>query len=230
MASTALDYPPVLREGDRLTNTEFLRRWEAMPELKHAELIGGVVFMASPVGVAHGQWHARIIGWASAYCDGTEFCEAVAESTWVMASGDIPQPDAALRVLPEFGGQSKVARDLFHGAAELVAEVTGSSQSRDLGAKLDLYRRAGVREYLTILLNPERIVWRELVRGRYREIAPDADGLLRSRVFPGLWLDPKAVWDPRKPLRTAVERGLKSPEYAAFVKSLARTPTRRGRA
>ena len=36
---------PPLREGDRLTREEFLRRWEAMPDLKWAELIDGIVYM-----------------------------------------------------------------------------------------------------------------------------------------------------------------------------------------
>jgi Uma2 family endonuclease len=103
----------------------------------------------------------------------------------------------------------------------LIVEVNGSCAARDLGVKLELYRRAGVREYLTVLLQPNRIVWRELVDDRYEEIAPEPDGLLRSRVFPGLWLDPAAVWDPAQSLRTAVESGAASPEHAAFVRRLA---------
>jgi hypothetical protein len=45
--------------------------------------------------------------------------------------------------------------------------------------------------------------------------------LLKSRVFPGLWLDFDAVWNPSKSLRTAVEAGAKSPEHATFVRRLA---------
>ena len=40
---------PPLHDGDRLTSDEFIRRWEAMPDLKHAELIDGIVQMPSPV-------------------------------------------------------------------------------------------------------------------------------------------------------------------------------------
>jgi Uma2 family endonuclease len=46
-------------------------------------------------------------------------------------------------------------------------EVSGSTSSRDLGVKLELYRRTGVREYLTILLKPRQMIWRQLVRGRH---------------------------------------------------------------
>jgi Uma2 family endonuclease len=138
-----------------------------------------------------------------------------------MGPKDVLQPDIFLRILPEYGGQSCFEGEYAAGAPELIVEVSGSSLSRDLGVKLDLYRRAGVREYLTVLPRPRELVWRYLSRGRYREIVPDDDGLLRSRVFPGLWLDPAAVWNPKRSLRTAVEAGARSPEHAAFVRRLA---------
>lgn len=221
MSSAAISLPPVLREGDRLTAREFLRRWEAMPDLKHAELIDGIVFMPSPVSYSHGTSHAAFGAWVWLYADRTPGCETASEATWVMAPNNVPQPDASLRILPERGGQSHDTGDYVGGAPELIVEVSGSSSSRDLGVKLDLYRRSGVREYLTILLKPRQVIWRHLVRNRYKEVAPDEDGLLRSRVFPGLWLDPAAVWDAKRSVRTAVELGVQSPEHAAFVRRLA---------
>ena len=137
-----------------------------------------------------------------------------------MGENDVPQPDVALRILPEFGGQSLDKREYCAGAPELIVEISGSSSSRDLGIKLDLYRRAGVREYLTVLLKPRQVIWRQLVRGKYREMALSEDGLLRSLVFPGLWLNPAALWDSKLSLRTTVEQGVRSPEHAAFVKRL----------
>ena len=222
MSSAALRLPlPPLREGDRLTAVEFLRRWEAMPELKHAELIDGTVFMPSPVSRPHSTVHYSIGGWLWLYQELTPGCDGGSEGTWLMGGNNIPQPDVSLRILPECGGQSHDAGEYGAGAPELVVEVSGSSSSRDLGVKLDLYRGAGVREYLTVLLKPRQIVWRQLVRGRYREIEADEDGLLRSRIFPGLWLDPVAVWNPKRSLRTALESGARSPEHAAFVRRLA---------
>ena len=99
--------------------------------------------------------------------------------------------------------------------------MSGSSLSRDLGIKLDLYRRVGVREYVTVVLESRSVIWRQLLRGRYKEIQPDVDGFLKSAIFPGLWLDPDALKNPRKSFRTAVERGIKSTEHAAFVLKLA---------
>jgi Uma2 family endonuclease len=138
-----------------------------------------------------------------------------------MEKESVPQPDVYLRIVPEAGGQSSETGGYSAGAPELIVEISGSSLSRDLGAKLQLYQRTGVREYLTVILRTQQIIWRELSRGRYREIAPGEDGLLRSRVFPGLWLDPNAVFNPKKSLRKAVEQGIKSAEHAAFVRSLA---------
>jgi hypothetical protein len=54
---------PPLQNGDHLTRDEFMRRYEAMPELKKAELIEGVVFMGSPVSHEyHCEPHAVLIG------------------------------------------------------------------------------------------------------------------------------------------------------------------------
>ena len=220
--------PAALREGDRLTSAEFLRRWEAMPQLKHAELIDGVVYcMASPVSLSHGTAQRDMIIWLSDYMDATPGCESGLEATWVMGPANVPQPDVYLRIMPECGGQSGQTGDYGEGAPELIVEVSGSSLSRDLGAKMDLYRSVGVREYLSVLLRPRQVIWRQLVRGRYRETAPDEDRLLRSHAFPGLWLDPDAVWSKKKSIRKAVELGVNSPEHAAFVKRLASAARRR---
>jgi len=226
MANAAIATPPILREGDRLTSAEFLQRWEAMPDLKLAELIDGVVFMPSPVGLSHATVVSNINAWLWLYKDATPGCQSTSDATWVMGPTDVPQPDAVLRVLPEHGGHSGEAGGYGKGAPELIVEVSGSTLSRDLGIKLELYRKAGVREYITILLKPQRVIWRELSRGRYRDIDPSEDGLLRAHYFPGLWLDPQALWDPKQSLRPAIEQGIQTPGHAAFVRRLAK-PRRR---
>jgi Uma2 family endonuclease len=200
---------------------EFLRRWDAMPELKHAELIDGIVFMASPVLLSHGDYHLRFGFWLSFYADSTPGCRATVDTTTVLGEKNVPQPDLALRILPEHGGQTQVDGGYLSGAPELVVEVSGSTSSRDLGIKLNLYRRMGVREYITVLLRPRQVIWRQLVRSRYQELEPDEDGLLRSRVFPGLWLDPVSAWDLNRSMRPALEQGLQSPDHADFVRKIA---------
>ncbi len=133
-----------------------------------------------------------------------------------------PQPDALLMIEPERGGQARISEDdVVEGAPELVAEVSSSSVSFDLGKKLKVYRRNGVREYVVWRVRDRQIDWFVLRGGRYEPLAAGADGTLRSTVFPGLWLDPAALL--RGDLATVLavlQQGLNSPEHAEFAASL----------
>ena len=213
---------PQLLPGQRMTRDEFLCRWEELPELKNAELIDGIVYMASPVSNRHGASDTLIHGWLMVYAAATHGCQAGNNETWLMAESS-PQPDSHLRILPEHGGQSTIQGNYCAGAPELIVEVCASSATHDFGPKLALYQRAGVREYVTLSLEPKEVVWRDLVEGRYVPLAPGNDGTLRSRVFPGLWLDPEALLagDAARMLER-LRRGLESSEHAAFVERLKR--------
>jgi len=169
----------------------------------------------------HGDQHANMSGWLWFYAKHTPGCRVCADATWVMNSDAVPQPDIALRILPEYGGNTRSIGKYAGGAPELIVEVSDSSSSRDLGVKLELYQRSGVKEYLTILLKPKRVIWRQLTRGRYKEIQPQEDGVICSRVFPGLWLEPSEVWNLDLPGMPPLALGVKSPEHAAFVRKLA---------
>jgi len=194
-----------------------------MPEVKRAELIGGVVYMPSPVSVDHRSHDGLVTGWLSYYGARTPGCEGGSNGTWLMLE-DAPQPDADLRILPEYGGQSRVEGLYCAGAPELAAEVSLSSASYDLGPKMELYRAAGVREYVTVLVGESRITWYRLVDGKYIALQPGPDGLLRSVVFPGLWLDPAALL-ARNGARVfdVLDLGLRSPEHQDFVRALAKS-------
>ena len=212
-------------DGERLTRDEFLRRCEGFPHLKLAELLEGIVHISPPVPLAQGDRHAQICGWLGQYAAFTPGCKASTSVTWLMLE-DAPQPDCSLRILPDYGGQSTVDRDYGSGAPELAVEVALSSAARDLGPKLRLYRAAGVQEYITVLLQESRVTWRRLVSGDYRTVDPADDGILRSAVFPGLWLDPAALLGENVPrLLEILERGLSSPEHQQFVQALSRRTT-----
>lgn len=202
MAAPVLPLP--LREGDRLSREEFLRRWELLPDLKHAELIDGVVYLASPVSAKHQLSNLDFGAWLRFYAAHTPGCVAGADGTWLMGR-DAPQPDLAMTRSPKLEGE------LMSGAPELAIEITASSQRKDLGPKAEIYRRAGVREYITVLVHQQKLIWRELSGGAWREIEPDADGIHRSRVFPGLWLDAEAMWrGDFKAVLATLQRGLDS--------------------
>ena len=161
------------------------------------------------------------------YAGFTPGCQGGLNATWLMLE-DAPQPDCFLRILPEYGGQSGVERGLGKGAPELAAEVSQSSASYDLGPKLRLYRAAGVQEYIMVLLAESKVIWRRLVSGAYHTIEPGSDGLLRSVLFPGLWLDPVALLNKDVPRITEVlNQGLQSPEHHEFTQALAKRKTAR---
>ncbi len=214
---------PPLENGDRLTRAEFERRYAAMPHLKKAELIEGVVYMPSPVRYRqHGAPHALLIGWLVQYAAGTPGVGVSDNSTVRLDLDNEPQPDVLLLIDPTCGGQARFSPDDYiEGSPELVAEVASSSVSYDLHAKLHVYRRNGVREYIVWRVLEQTIDWFVLRAGQYERLPVEANGLLRSEVFPGLWLDPAAL--VRGDLATVlaiVQQGLGSPEHATFVAHL----------
>jgi Uma2 family endonuclease len=214
---------PPLENGDRLTRLEFERRYQAMPELRKAELIEGVVYMPSPVRLRHhGQPHSLVIGWLAAYKARTPGLILGDNSTVRMDLDNEPQPDVLLLVDPDRGGQARISEDDYvEGAPELVAEIAASSASYDVNAKRHVYRRNGVREYVVWRVRDEEIDWFVLREGKYEQLAKDVAGLYRSEVFPGLWLDPEAL--VREDLATVLDRlheGLSTPEHKALVERL----------
>jgi Uma2 family endonuclease len=213
--------PPGLVTGERLTVEEFLRRWEELPELKNAELIDGVVYVPSPVSLNHASLDFLIHWWLAHYAHATPGCKGGSNGTWLM-SGSAPQPDAYLRILPSHGGQSGNEGPLGAGAPELAVEICVTSTEIDFGPKLALYqtsRRAGVHH--------RRTIWaaNDLARAReWRLCCPNApaDGIGRSQVFPGLWLDLAAFWaDDGAKMLAVLNAGLASQDHRDFVAQLA---------
>lgn len=214
---------PPLENGDRLSRVEFERRYHAMPHLKKAELIEGIVYVPSPVRHRqHGQPHSYLMGWLVVYMASTPGVQVGDNSTVRLDLDNEPQPDGSLLIDPECGGQTRISEDGYlEGAPELVLEVASSSASYDLHAKRNVYRRSGVREYIVWRVLDEAIDWFVLRDGEYERLTPGDDGILRSDVFPGLWLDPTALL--RHDLTTVlgtVQQGVASPEHAAFVAAL----------
>jgi Uma2 family endonuclease len=211
-----------LVEGQRLDRATFHERYEAMPPGIKAELIGGVVFMPSPVGREHGERSADVIIWLGHYRRRTPGVQILDNSTAMLDDLGEPQPDVQVRILPEYGGQSRDEGKYVGGAPELVVEVARSTRYVDLGPKRADYERAGVREYVVVAFEPDEVIWHVLRDGQLVIVALGQDGLYRSEVFPGLWLDPVAlVTDNLDALIAGLDLGLNSPEHAAFVARLA---------
>lgn len=217
--------PPVprLENGDRLTRAEFERRYAAMPNVKKAELIEGVVYMPSPVRLTqHGKPHAQLATWLGYYVSKTPGLDDFADNATVRFDDvDEPQPDLLLRLPERAGGRSRVGPDGYlEGPPELVAEVAASSVSLDLHAKLRAYERHGVREYLVWRVEDEAVDWFVLREGRYQPAQAEA-GVHRSEGFAGLWLDVEALLKGELGRVLArVDEGVASPGHAAFVAGL----------
>jgi Uma2 family endonuclease len=211
---------PGLEQGDRLSRDEFERRYEQMPHVKKAELIEGIVYMPSSVRVRnHGLPDSLVHLWLGLYASETPSVECVGNTTVRLDLDNEPQPDLILFKLPEKGGQARIsADDYIEGPPELVVEIAGSSRAYDLHQKKGAYRRNGVREYIAWITGERRLIWWELRNGDYQEIIPQADGLLKSGVFPGLWLNvPALLSGDKKALVEALRLGLDSSEHRAFL-------------
>ena len=219
-----IDAVPPLRNGDHLTVPEFERRYWAMPEANKTELIEGIVIMPSPVSPIHGDAHAAMNELMRRYARATPGVGCFVNTSTKLDGNNEYQPDAFLRIKEGKQAGTKIGKDgLFDGAPEFVAEITLSSAAYDLHEKKDVYQRNQVREYLVWLALDSQILWFSLEKGEFVELKPTADETIRSHVFPGFWLDIKALLadDFEKVLRT-LDKGIKSPEHRAFVKHLAK--------
>jgi hypothetical protein len=103
---------PPLENGDRLSREEFERRYDAMPHLKKAELIEGIVYMGSPVSHRrHSRPHLNVMYWLGHYLSATPGLDGGDNGSIRLDPENMPQPDAFLMILPEFGGQARISED-----------------------------------------------------------------------------------------------------------------------
>jgi Uma2 family endonuclease len=218
---------PPLYNGDRLTQAEFHRRYEAYPKHVKAELIGGIVYMASPLRQPHGENHVDLSFLLNLYKLSTPGLALFDNTTVILGEESELQPDLSLRIVPAHGGQSGDTPERYiAGAPEFVAEVAHSSVAIDLHTKFGVYEQAGVREYLVLCLDEQEAQWFDFPNEA--TIEPNRQGVSKSLVFPGLWLDLPALLRRDMPQAIAVtQQGLASRPHAAFAKRLAAARKRR---
>lgn len=213
---------PPLENGDHLDQKTFHERYEAMPEHVRAELIGGIVYMRSPMKRRHGQYGPQVDRWLVEYHEATPGTEVLGGATNILGPESEPEPDACLIILPECGGQTwEDEKGYLNGAPELVGEISYATESIDLHTKKTDYEKARVREYLVVALHMNRVFWFVRRRGKFRDLEPGSDGIYRSECFPGLWLDPAALLrrDSKRVL-AVLRQGLASPKHAAVAAKL----------
>lgn len=214
---------PPLNPGDRLSRAEFERRYQAHPEIKKAELIEGVVHMESAVRFEqHGRPHSDLVTWLGVYRAATPGVLVGDNTTVRLDFENEVQPDALLRLEPAHGGRLHVTEDDYlEGPPELIVEIASSSAAYDLHIKRRVYARSGVQEYLAVQMYEQQVDWFVLREGVYETLTPDENGVLRSEVFPGLWLQPEAPWSgDLAAMLEVLQQGLASPEHVAFIERL----------
>jgi Uma2 family endonuclease len=217
------DVPP-LESGDHLSRREFHRRYEAMPDVKKAELLDGVVYMGSPVSIRrHASPHARAVGVLIHYVAKTPGVDVADNGTLQLDEENEVQPDAMV-FLPPGKGSLTIEGEYASGRPELIVEVASSSVAIDVHRKKRVYQRHGVQEYLVWRVRDSEIDLFRLHEGVYQQATLE-DGLLKIRQLPGLWLDPAALirGDLPKALE-AIDRGVASPEHAVFVEKIGPAP------
>ena len=217
-----------LENGDRLSRDEFERRYYTMPHVKKAELIEGVVYVASPLRFEpHAEPHGNLIVWLGNYKVVTPDVRLGDNPTVCLDMDNELQPDTVLLIDATAGGQSQLDEDGYiEGAPELVAEVAASSASIDMHDKKRVYRRNGVQEYIVWRVLENRLDWFSLEGGEYVSLEADEAGVIKSRQFPGLWLAVAALLsgDMVKVLAT-LQEGLNSPEHREFVQQFSLSST-----
>ncbi|MDR3637743.1 MAG: Uma2 family endonuclease [Isosphaeraceae bacterium] len=208
--------------GEHLDQPTFHERYEAMPPETRAELVGGIVYMPSPLRSDHGDVSLLISGWVFYYMAFTPGLKGGDNTTTKLGRFGEPQPDCILYIPEELGGENiRIVDGYVTGAPELVVEVARSSRKFDLTEKKRDYERAGVPEYVVVGVDPNDVYWFVLRDGHYVEHPPAPDGLFHSQSFPGLWLDPTALFDEDRPgLMAAVDRGVATAEHREFFARL----------
>ncbi len=223
MASVPRQKVPPLETGDKLSRDEFERRYDAMPELKKAELIEGVVYVPSAVRIKqHATPHFNMSGWLCQYQWATPGVVGADNGSARLDIGNMPQPDLCLFIDPDKGGQARISQDDYlEDAPELVAEIAASSVSYDLTFKFDVYRRHKVREYIVWRVQDRQIDWFVLQGKKFVRLPLDKARLYKSKVFPGLWLDAAAmIRGDTTTVQAVLQRGLASREHTNFVARL----------
>jgi Uma2 family endonuclease len=191
--------------AERMTADEFFR---LAPEDRKAELIDGVMIMASPASDRHERLVGFLFTLLRMHVEAGDLGEVRGSRTAVRLEEDqAPEPD----ILFVAADRADIIRDEgVFGAPDLVIEVlSASTAAHDRGSKFRAYERAGVREvWLVDPYGPAGTEFFQRRGNRLRPVMPDADGVIRSTAMPGLNLPTVWLWPPDKFI--AISEALKS--------------------
>lgn len=136
--TTELYRPPEFYAVQRLTRSEFYAIVEGMEQrgerTRGIERLEGVVHMPAAIRAdQHGEPQLWISSWLGAYSAATPGVQGVGNATAQLEADSDPEPEAILRIRPEYGGQSSTDhRGYIDGPPELVVEIAGYTAKTDL--------------------------------------------------------------------------------------------------
>jgi Uma2 family endonuclease len=160
--------------------------------------------------------------WLRLYALGTPGIAVWGCASYILGDDTEVQPDLSVTLKPP-GLNPATVRSPFNQHPKLVVEVAYSSRAYDLFEKKSLYEECGVEEYLVVSLAQSRVYWFGRRDGAYRELQPDANQVLQSSVFPGLWLNVPAFFTADlAAVQATLQQGLATQEHADFVEALKR--------
>jgi Uma2 family endonuclease len=172
-------------DSDLVTVEEFFC---LVPDGQKADLIDGVIYMASP----DTRRSDRLGGWIKFLLQGYSVAKGLGEvygSRFAFALSEFraPEPDVAFVRTERL---SLVEERRMVGGPDIAVEVVSrDSRQRDYGEKKQLYAEAGVTEYWIIDPLQQRVEFHRLQAARYALIPLEHNRIFRSAVLPGFWLD-----------------------------------------
>jgi Uma2 family endonuclease len=212
---------PVVKDDDpqlplRMTYEEFL---DWLDEDKHAEWVNGEVIVHSPVSRGHTSVGRFLLGILTHFVEENQAGELFYDPFQMKISVDSPgrAPDIMFVATVNL---SRVKDNLLEGPADLIVEIVSpESRTRDRGEKFYEYEQGGVGEYW--IVDPKRRQAEFYQRGddsNFHPVLPDANGIYRSAILSGFWLDVDWLWQNPLPTLLTVLRawGLVPPANPAL--------------
>lgn len=182
----------------RMSYEEY-REWA--DEDTHAEWVDGEVIVFMPAKPRHSRLIGFLVALLSNYLEFFSLGQVMPASIEMKTSPTSNAREPDILVLTQ-ENLHRVAESKIEGPADLIVEVVSDeSVKHDYETKYAEYEAAGVREYWILDPRPgnERAEFYQLdEQGRYRRILAQ-DGIYRSAVLRGFWLNEEWLWPDEKP-------------------------------
>ncbi len=172
-----------------------------------ADLIDGVIYMASPDSIESNRLSKWLLGVTDDYAIEKDLGECfMLRVAFRLDEKNAPEPDIGF---VKKSGLHLVRKGYIAGPPDASFEIVSpESIERHYYKKKDQYEKYGVREYWIIDPMEETVTLLRLnKRGKYQEVRPK-DGILHSEVIEGFWLDPNWLWQSPRPRKAEILKQL----------------------